>query len=75
MVPAARQVDFDANVQRGRGDRKASAATSKTCSCPTTCPTTLFEVFCLHPRNDETRLESGFREIAGAGFEPATFGL
>jgi hypothetical protein len=63
--PPPRQFDFDANVQRGTADRKASARRFQT----RLCPTTLFEVFCLHPRNDETRLESGLREIAGDGYE------
>jgi hypothetical protein len=66
-----RRFDFDANVQRGMADLKASAGRFQT----RLCPTTLFEPLCLRPRNDETRLEGGFHEIAGAGFEPATFGL
>jgi hypothetical protein len=30
---------------------------------------------CLHPRKTKTPRFAGFRRIAGAGFEPATFGL
>ena len=43
--------------------------------CPRACPAALFEPRYLRPQNTKTPRLRGFRPIAGAGFEPATFGL
>jgi len=64
VVPAARQFDFDANVQRGMADRKASAGRFKTRSCPTPCPTTLFEVSCLPREMTKPASQAGLRVCA-----------
>jgi hypothetical protein len=60
MVPAAaRQFDFDANVQSGTPDLKVQEGSSSTRSCPTPCPTGIFDALCLHLENDENPVFAG----------------
>src|SRR4051812_20793975 len=47
----------------------------QTSCCPRRCPSGIFEVFVCNSRQTKTPHLQGFRGIAGAGFEPATFGL
>ena len=48
---------------------------SQTSPCPMACPTGILNPFVCAPKTTKAPQMQGFRRIAGAGFEPATFGL